>query len=298
MNKILIIGSSGFFGKSIIKYFQNSKHKKITLYCISRNNFKTQNLNKNIKIIKINKSLLNINKLPKADLIFYFLKSKTLLETKKNFEYFLKLIQQYKKYTKILFSSSGSIYGPISKKKKFNELSKINPKNFEKFNNYKKNYSEQKFYIENEFSRISKIGYKVSIARCYSFYGKNILDYDFVISNIINSIKNNKDIILKNKTKTIRSYMHDYDLANWLVRICKYSSRDCPIFNVGSNVDIDIIKFSKKLAGENNLKVKFKSKVKKKSDYYVPNIKRAQKILKLNNTKNFKTNVELLINKK
>tara|TARA_B100000242_G_C43051784_1_gene491451 strand:- start:3346 stop:3870 length:525 start_codon:yes stop_codon:yes gene_type:complete len=125
LNKILIIGSSGFFGKSIIKYFQNSKHKKTTLYCISRNNFKTQNLNKNIKIIKINKSLLNINKLPKADLIFYFLKSKTLLETKKNFEHFLKLVQQYKKYTKILFSSSGSIYGPISKKKNLMNYRKL-----------------------------------------------------------------------------------------------------------------------------------------------------------------------------
>ena len=57
--------------------------------------------------------------------------------------------------------------------------------------------------------------------------------------------------------------MHEHDLARWLVKICKNSSTECPIFNVGSDQNRFAI-FSKKIALKNNLKVVLKLLLKEK----------------------------------
>lgn len=297
MNTIVIIGSSGFFGKSLINHYQKSIKVKTKIYCISRKNFKIEKKNKNISIIKNKKSLEKIEKLPKSDLIFYLIKHKNITQTKKYFNHFLMLIRKNNKNSKILFSSSGSVYGPVSKKKKFSENIKIHQNNFKNYKNYKKNYSREKYYLEKKFIYLANKGFKVSIARCFSFYGENILRYNYVISNIINTVRKRENIVLKNKSNLIRSYMHENDLARWLIKICKNSNNKCPIFNVGSDKEVNIIKLSNKFAKKYNLRVIFKYKNYNASDYYVPNTNKAKKVLNLSNTINFNANIEKLIKK-
>ena len=206
-----------------------------------------------------------------------------------------KLVKKNNKNSKIIFSSSGSVYGPCFKKKKFSENTKINSEIYKFYKNYKKKYTNKKIYLEKKFYSLSIEGFKISIARCYSFYGEKISDYNFFMSKIINSVKNKKNILLQSKSKLIRGYMHEHDLARWLVKICKNSSTECPIFNVGSDQEIDLVNFSKKIALKNNLKVYFKTSAKGKTDYYVPEVKKAKKLLKLYNTKKFNTNIESLL---
>ena len=52
-----------------------------------------------------------------------------------------------------------------------------------------KKYALEKFFLEQEFKKMAKEGFKVSIVRGFTFYGKHILNYNYLISKIISAIK-------------------------------------------------------------------------------------------------------------
>jgi nucleoside-diphosphate-sugar epimerase len=122
----------------------------------------------------------------------------------------------------------------------------------------------------------------VSIARCYTFIGKNIVQYKYAISDLINAANNKSIIKLNSSINVFRSYMHSDDLSNWLITILKNSNTRCPIYNVGSDKIVDLKILSKKIGKMTNKKVSVKTSKSKKFDYYVPSINKAKKKLNLN----------------
>jgi len=292
LKNILIIGSSGFVGKSLIDFFIKHHNNINKIYCISRRGFKIINKSSDIKIIYKKSDFLNIKKLPKINYIFYLINSKNLQKSKKIFSHFKKLLLKLEKKPQILFTSSGAIYGPNLTERKFLENQPINDDKIKNFKGYKYNYAKEKLFLEKEFRKLGSFKFKVSIARCFSFYGKHIFDYSYIISDLIKSVINKKQIILNNRSKIIRSYMHANDLAAWLLKICKSSNYSCPTYNVGSDESINVSQLAFKLAKKNGLKVIFKSKDKEELDYYVPSVKNAKKKLKLKITQRFKIDIK------
>jgi FlaA1/EpsC-like NDP-sugar epimerase len=71
---LLVIGGTGFFGKSILKYLINNNFLKIKkIFILSRGKIELETYNnklrKKFKIIKINSNILTIKNLPKADYV-------------------------------------------------------------------------------------------------------------------------------------------------------------------------------------------------------------------------------------
>ena len=243
MKKLLILGGSGFIGSSIVDYLMNKKLKKNKinkLYILSRSSKFSQNKKKHISITYINKNILDVNKLPQVDYIIYCLKNSNIKTSNSYFIQFLKLLKKFKKKPKILFTSSGAIYGKNTNKKKDKESKKIKIDLIENFNGYKKKYAKEKVFVENKIKRLGLQNYKVSIARCYTFIGKNILKYNYAISDLINDSNNMNVIKLNTNIDVYRSYMHSDDMCNWLITILKNSSTKCSIYNVGSDKVINL----------------------------------------------------------
>jgi nucleoside-diphosphate-sugar epimerase len=71
------------------------------------------------------------------------------------------------------------------------------------------------------------------------------------------------------------------DLVHWLIIILKNSNKNCPIYNVGSDEVINLRILAKKIAKIFNKKLRLKKLNKLQSDYYVPSINKAKKLLKL-----------------
>ena len=172
MKKLLILGGSGFFGNSIVDYGINKKlikHKIDEIYVVSRSKSSKKKIYKHIKVTYITKNIINIKKIPQIDYVIYCLKSKSIKSSDNYFNYFLRLLKPLSKKPKILFASSGAVYGKNKVKKP--ESTNIDYKKINKLNGYKKKYALEKVYMESKFKKLVKMNFNVSIARCFNFLG-------------------------------------------------------------------------------------------------------------------------------
>lgn len=285
---LLIIGGRGFFGKSILEsIFFNYKKKKIKkIFLLSRsiNKIKiNKKLSKNVKIIKICADISKLKKIPFADYVIYCVINKNYSQDYKAVCNYYELAKKYHLKSKILYTSSGAVYGqqPITMKK-INENYLFKNKRID-FQNYNKNiYSITKLKNEKIFKKLGKIGIKVSIARCFAFVGKHLpRDGDFVVGNFIKNILDKKKIEVKSVHNIIRSYMHEDDLVVWLFKILKRANISCPIYNVGSDQEINIRKLALYLSNKYKLPIKLKKIKSNFEDRYLPSIHKSKKEINL-----------------
>jgi dTDP-glucose 4,6-dehydratase len=287
---LLIVGGTGFFGNSILSYFSKSKtlKKKFNkIIVISRNKLATfrytKNLKKNYSIIKINCDILKLKKIPNADYVIYAATSKNYRDDYLAVKNYTKLAKIYHSNSKILYASSGAVYGQQPnniigfKENYFKYHKKIY---FKK--GYKQSYANFKLTSEKLFQKLGNEGFKVSIARCFTFVGEYLpLNSNFVIGNIIQNILDGVSIKIKANYKIFRSYMYADDLARWLFKILDNSNKQCPIYNVGSDDKISIHKVANILAKKYDKRINSVKLFSQKFDNYVPNINKAKKILGL-----------------
>ena len=284
MKKLLILGGSGFVGSSIVnsainKKILNNKINKIFILSRSKNPKKINN--KHIKITYLRRNILDVKKLPTVNYIIYCLKNEDIKISNDYFSQFKKLLKQFKFKPKILFTSSGAVYGKNSKKRKVLENKIIDIKDINNFKGYKKEYAKEKLFLEKKFKDLTAENYHVSIARCFTFIGKNIIKYNYAISDLINAANNNSKITLNSQIDVFRSYMHSDDLSNWLITILKNSNSKCPVYNVGSDKIVNLKDLAKKIGIMTNKKISIKIKKSNKFDYYIPSITKAYKDLNL-----------------
>ena len=283
MKKLLIIGGSGLFGKSIIDRGIDKKlikHKINEIYVVSRSKISNKKKYQHIKINYITKNIVDIKKIPSVDYIIYAIRNKNIKNSQKYFDHFVKLLKKIKKKPKILFTSSGADYGKNNDKKKRTENTVINLNKINKLEGYKKKYALEKICMENKFIDLGFLNYNVSIARCFNFLGKYSLEDGQAIGSMISEGFNKKMILVNNSTNVYRGYLNTDDLVDWLLIVLKNSNKSCPIFNVGSDKAINIKSLGKKIAKLFNKDLRLKKK-NIETDYYIPSINKAKKLLKL-----------------
>ncbi len=280
MKTLTIIGGSGFLGKSIIDYAQKkglSKWQINKIICISRRKIYLKNRN-SFKVKYITGDISKLKKLYPADYIMYAVNSDSSKKNLSAIKNFSLLLEKLPKKTKILFTSSGAVYGSIKSKKK---------------------YAKNKLILENIFKSYGKKGYQVSIARLFTFIGNRILnDKKYAISDFINSGFYKKKIILKSKNKVYRSYMHSDDMTRWLITILVSSNTKCPIYNVGSDESISLQNLAKIIGKIFKKPVEIKKTNNKKIERYVPSIKKARKELNLKINYKLRTSLYSIIKRK
>ena len=251
------------------------------IYVISRKKISNKKKYKHIKIEYITKNIENIKKLPPVDYLIYALKNKNIKSSQSNFDHFVKLLKKLSKTPKILFTSSGAIYGKNNDKIKRSENTKINYRKINQLKGYKKNYALEKVYIENRIIELGLSNFDVSIARCFNFLGRHRLRDGQAIGHMITQGLTKKVISINNSNNVYRGYLNTDDLIDWLIIILKNSNKSCPIFNVGSDRAINIKLLGKKIAKIFNKKFKLKKRKIFETDYYIPSINKAKKLLKL-----------------
>ena len=295
--KILIIGGTGFFGKSILDSFIRQELngysiKKVIVLARDINKFFNDCPNfkghKNIEFIK--GDIKTINSLPYADIVIHAAASTNQVDYKKNSNLerlnielgtsnYLKIAQKVHQKAKIVYCSSGAVYG-----KQPDHILKIKEdyplQDLDEISLLKKDYALGKRNAEKLVLKSGEEGLNVSIARCFAFYGDYLpKEGHFAYGNFLNQAIQGKDIEIKAKNQVFRSYMHSDDLVESLIKIAKQASPECPIYNVGSDEEISLFDLANKLASLYNVNViKHQNIDFNTIDRYVPNTEKLKSL--------------------
>jgi len=287
---LLLIGGTGFFGKSILDYFSRNIYlnKKINkIIVLSRSSFNSKivvEVKKNYKFKKINADILRIKKLPKANYVIYCALLKDYKDDYLALKNYVNLAKSYHRNSQILYISSGAIYGkqPTNLKKIKESYIFLNKKNNYLRNEKKNQYSLLKLKNEKVFKKLKDYGIRISIARCFAFVGRFLpRNSKYAVGNFIENILKNKNILVKSNYNVIRTYMYADDLVRWLIKILENSKINCPTYNVGSENAVNLQKFCKILAKKYKLNCILGKINKNRYDIYVPNTYKIKKELNL-----------------
>ena len=263
----MIIGGTGFFGKSILDTFQRGGLEKYAIsevIVIARNITKLKNeypelINKNVQLLA--GDIGGLNEIPFAHIIIHAAASTNKQDyildgqnQKNNIEKatlnYCKLAKANHRNSKIVYCSSGAVYGQqppnIYKISEDFDFNKVEGLSYEK-----RNYAIGKRNSEESIIQLGVEGLSVSIARCFAFYGKYLpKDQHFAYGNFLGRAEKGEAIQVNAINPVYRSYMSADDLVDSLMIIALNSVASCPIYNVGSDEAILIHDLAKKIASE------------------------------------------------
>ena len=282
---ILLIGGTGFFAKwfiILIDYLNNvfSFNISLTITIRSYKKFVSEFIN----IIDINKyqyieSDIENLKLDNKDFDFvlyfaspdpYVIDEEKLYNTIAQGTENIVNIFENANIERLIFTSSGAVYGCNYHNSKETDICKPNTI-----------YAKAKKYAE---ELILQSNINISIARCFVFNGPfNEKHNYFAMANFIDSVINNRNIIINGDGSPIRSYLYMADAIYWLLTIL-LKSKNKSIYNVGGGGGISIYDLAKKVAKQNNnytgeIKVLGKTNIGVAPERYVPDISKIIKEL-------------------
>ena len=298
MASLLVIGGSGFFGKSILDAYQRgllSPWHIDSIDILARNANSLQTVAPHLLSSKIhlhNEDIRTAKVLPQADYVIHAAAStdasryladgqaekENILRATSNY---CELAQQFHKNSKVIYTSSGAIYG--QQPEGMNVLSEdasLEP--VENLALNKRGYAQAKRDGEDLIRGLGKIGIDISIARCFAFVGPYLpLDQHFAIGNFIRNGMRKEPIKVNASHPVYRSYMYSDDLVLWLMTIAKNATPEAPCFNVGSDQAISVLDLAKRVAARFGVSVNHPAQNKVPIDRYIPSIDKARKELGL-----------------
>jgi dTDP-glucose 4,6-dehydratase len=293
MKTLLVIGGSGFFGKSILDAYGRGLLDPwgITKVIVMARNPESLLITARHLLIEsvelIKGDISGIKSIPYADYVIHAAASTDARDyvsrpekEKKNIQAgtlnYCKLAKEFHSESKILFVSSGAVYGAqpsyiekIDEDFRFGDETELPPN--------KLNYAVAKRDAENEFIQLGHDGLNVSIARCFAFLGCWLpRDQHFAIGNFIDAVLKKEKIIVKANFPVYRSYMYADDLVEWLMTINNHASPLCPIYNVGSDESFSLKEIVLNLSKKYSSTISFPSELEDRIDRYVPSVKKAK----------------------
>ena len=178
---------------------------------------------------------------------------------------------------KVVFTSSGVVYGALPSQEDYIESSLMGPVTTDPASalGEGKRLAE---YLTAYYCKSEGISY--NIARCFSFVGPLLpLNLHYAIGNFIYDALNEETISVKGTGRDVRSYLYIADAISWLLVLMTSAKRN-EIYNVGSSRSISILALAELvrdlLAPDKKVIVRNQSKTSDNFDrtIYVPNTKK------------------------
>lgn len=293
MSTLLVIGGTGFFGKSILDSFKRGRLEKWGIervIAMSRNAESLrieapQLISSGVELYSADITTTAI--LPAADIVIHAAASTDAskyisrpLEEQKNIQAgtynYCSLAKTFHANSKILYVSSGAVYG-----KQPEGMTHISedyvPKDLSELPDGKRDYAVAKRDAEEAIKNLGQQGLSVSIARCFAFVGSWLpRNQHFAIGNFIEDGLQGRPITVNARKEVYRSYMHADDLVEWLMTMAVHGSPLCPVYNVGSDQAIIIGDLAWLAAEEFGVQASVPPITEASIDRYIPSIVKAR----------------------
>lgn len=298
MSTLLLIGGTGFFGKSFLDSFQRGQLDEWgvnRVIAMSRNADRLRIeapklLDERVELL--NADIGNTEWLPLADFVIHAAASTDARNylaqpeaERQNIQAgvynYCRLVPMYHSNSKIVYVSSGAVYGtqPPGLESIDESYEVKDPADIPVG---KRDYAIAKRDAEAAFKKLAVEGLNVSIARCFAFVGRWLpREQHFAIGNFIEDGLQGRAIKVKATHPVYRSYMYADDLVKWLMVMAANASTDCEVYNVGSDQAITMRELAACVAETFGSTVEQPTSIEDKIDRYIPSIEKAKKKLGL-----------------
>lgn len=290
---LLLIGGSGFFGKSFLDAYRRGLLKPWSIeriFVVARS---ASMLRRDFPaLIDANVTLLDadaarVDSLPAADIVVHAASTTDARRYAENPQAeranILKAVDNYvgiaeraHRASRIVFASSGAVYG--QQPSDVRELREdFRPGDAGTLVAHKRDYAEAKRLSEERIAALGSLGVRTSIARCFAFVGHYLpRDQHFAIGNFLGDGLAGRPIRVNARKAVYRSYMHADDLVLWLMSIAEAASADCPIYNVGSDEAVTMGEIAGVVAARFGVPADVPPITDPEVDRYIPSISRAR----------------------
>ncbi len=293
MQSLMVIGGSGFFGKSIADAYARGlldPWKVDRLILVSRS---ATTLRKNHpELITHGVELIDLDvsqaiQLPWANYVIHAAASTdarkylTVSQTERAnllaaTENFCRLAPRDLKDSRIVYASSGAVYGAQSAQQSLLLEDMPLDGSIMTLVENKRDYAVAKRDAEAMITALGRAGIAVSIARCFAFVGAYLpRDQHFAIGNFLGQALNQKTIVVKATSPVVRSYLYADDLVLWLMHLASSAAPICPVWNVGSPETITVQNLAIEIAKRFGVGVEVPPQNRNPIDRYVPSVARA-----------------------
>jgi dTDP-glucose 4,6-dehydratase len=299
---LLLTGGTGFFGKALLRYWKLNpntiaSYDRITILTRNPERFLASNgdLIEGMQIHMHKGDILLPQTLIGMPAVSHVLHAATdstngpLLSPLARYQQIVQGTQNILDFsvqhnvTKFLLTSSGGVYGPQPA-----DMEKIPEAYCGMPDPLDPNaaYSVGKRIAEHLCALYSEShGLNYVIARCFAFVGQDLpLDAHFAIGNFIRDALYHEEIVVEGNGQPVRTYLHQNDLAEWLMVMLK-NSKPRTAYNLGSDQVISIAELAylvrDLIAPGKRVNIKGRMNLIDKKNRYVPSIELAKKDLAL-----------------
>jgi UDP-glucose 4-epimerase len=285
INHLLITGTSGYVGKSFLKYIANQKQENLPI-AISLVQNRTpidvpEPLKQKTRIAIIEADLSApwtfrgefshvLNLAADGSSSAYSKSSNELYEEiNQNFARWIEIMQPQK----ILHVSSGACFG-------YHSLENTNNQESESYNSTRVNFAKSRLNAENFLKEAAERNcINFTIARLFTFIGEEILaKQQYAVSSFLNSATRGESIRLTGNPNTIRSYLSEYDLGSWLFKAINSVSNELPILEIGSERQVTLLDIANYISEKSKVAIIIENP-NAHGDIYVANSKQTKEIL-------------------
>ena len=293
MSTLLVIGGTGFFGKSILDLFQRGGLEKWGIERVIAMSRNAECLTKEApqlissRVELYSADITTTTSLPFADIVIHAAASTDAarylsrsLQEQENIQAgvynYCSLAKNFHAMSKILYISSGAVYG-----KQPADLCHI-PENFTAYDlstlpDGKRYYALAKRDAEHAVINLGLEGLSVSIARCFAFVGPWLpRNQHFAIGNFIEDGLQRRAVKVHATNNVYRSYMYADDLVEWMMTIVLHAKPECTVYNVGSDQAVLMGDLAKLVAKQFRVDAHIPDITGTDEDRYIPSIEKAK----------------------
>ena len=249
---LLLIGGSGFFGKSFLDAHRRGlltpwSVDRIVVVARAASALRREHpalVGTGVSLVDADAA--RVDELPAADFVLHAAASTDARRYAENpkaeranvlaaIDNYARLAEKLHRSSRIVFASSGAVYG--QQPAELPELPEdFAPGDGAELDDNKRDYAEAKRLSELRIAALGASGIRTAIARCFAFIGYYLpRDQHFAIGNFLADGLAGRSIQVKARKAVYRSYMHADDLVRWLMTLAEAADREAPVYNVGSD---------------------------------------------------------------